>query len=146
MKTETAFWDTSALFPLCCNQLVTGAARHTKRQFPRIVAWWGTSVEIHSSIARLLREAAIDDKQKLFTRRRWNSLIDGIDIIAPTTKLLDIAIDLPEAHAVRSLDAFQLAAALVWCREKPRNRPFISADVKLADAANNAGFDAIVLS
>ena len=143
MKTEIAFWDTSALFPLCCNQLMTGAARRIKRQIPRVVAWWGTSVEIHSSIARLVREAAIDNRQKLFTKRRWNNLIDGVDIIAPTAKLLDLAIDLPETYAVRSLDAFQLAAALVWCNERPRNRPFVCADKQLSDAASNAGFDVI---
>lgn len=143
MKTEIAFWDTSALFPLCCNQLMTGAAQRIRRQMPQVVAWWGISVEIHSSIARLVREAAIDDRQKLFTKRRWNNLINGIDIIAPSTKLLGIAIDLPETYAVRSLDAFQLAAALVWCNERPRNRPFICADKRLSVAAKDVGFDVI---
>lgn len=146
MKTEIAFWDTSALFPLCCNQVMTSAAQRIRRQMPQVVAWWGTSVEIHSSVARLAREAAIDNRQKLFAKRRWNNLINGIDIIAPSTKLLGIAIDLPETYAVRSLDAFQLAAALVWCRERPRNRPFISADIRLADAARDAGFDVIQVS
>lgn len=41
---------------------------------------------------------------------------------------------------LRSADAFQLAAALVWCANRPRNRTFITMDDKLALAAEEAGF------
>lgn len=146
MKIDAAFWDTSALIPLCCVQLTTPAARRVRRKMPRLVAWWGTQVEFRSSIARLRRESALDDRQKMIAVRQWSSLIRGTDLIAPSTKLLDIAVDLPEDYEVRSLDAFQLAAALIWCREKPRNRPFISADLRLAAAAGSAGFEAVILS
>jgi hypothetical protein len=38
---------------------------------------------------------------------------------------------------------FQLAAALTWSNEKPRNRPFISFDARLAESARDAGFEII---
>ena len=38
-------------------------------------------------------------------------------------------------------DAAQLAAALVWCRERPQRRPFICFDERLAKAAAAAGFE-----
>jgi hypothetical protein len=58
----------------------------------------------------------------------------------------EIARDLPSAYGLRAMDSFQLAAALVWCREKPRNRPFITADIDLSNAATQAGFSVTLVS
>jgi hypothetical protein len=44
---------------------------------------------------------------------------------------------------LRALDSFQLAAALVWCKEMPRGRQFVCCDVRLAEAATKAGFDVL---
>ena len=44
-------------------------------------------------------------------------------------------------RALRAADAFQLAAALVWCKERPNRRLFVSFDNALADAAEAEGFD-----
>ena len=60
--------------------------------------------------------------------------------ITPSEKLRDRAESLPETYGVKSLDAFQLAAALIWCQEKPKGRLFICDDVQLGAAANQAGF------
>jgi hypothetical protein len=46
-------------------------------------------------------------------------------------------------HALPTGDVFQLAAALTWRREQPRERPFVSLDRRLADAARQIGFDVI---
>lgn len=35
-----AFWDASALVPLCCWQIQTKAARQARRLFPQMVVWW----------------------------------------------------------------------------------------------------------
>jgi hypothetical protein len=35
---------------------------------------------------------------------------------------------------------FEPAAALTWCRQQPARRRFISADERLCDAAETAGF------
>jgi hypothetical protein len=40
-------------------------------------------------------------------------------------------------------DAFQLAAAWIWCEGHPHNRTFISGDKQLLDAARKLGFTAI---
>jgi hypothetical protein len=42
---------------------------------------------------------------------------------------------------MRALDSFHLAAALAWCKERPRGRLFVCCDVRLADAAIKIGFD-----
>jgi predicted nucleic acid-binding protein len=45
-----------------------------------------------------------------------------------------------DRYGVRAADAVQLAAALVWCRERPNRRPFICVDERLCRAATEAGF------
>jgi hypothetical protein len=39
----------------------------------------------------------------------------------------------------------QLAAALTWCKGKPRNRAFVCFDLLLADVAAQVGFNVIGL-
>jgi hypothetical protein len=47
--------------------------------------------------------------------------------------------DLPDAHVLRAGDAAPLAAALVWCRERPKQRPLIAFDDRLRTAAAALG-------
>ncbi len=56
-----AFWDSSALVPLCTRQQTSPQLEVLARLFSRTV-WWGTSVEAHSAIARLKRMGDIDDE------------------------------------------------------------------------------------
>lgn len=146
MRTDSAFWDTSAIIPLCVRQDNTPEARRVGRIYSKRIIWTGTKVEIHSSLSRLKRMDALDSKSYKVALRQWEKFLGPAHEVREIAKLISIAVRLPEKYRLRSLDAFQLAAALVWCREKPRNRPFVSADIRLAGAATNAGFDAIVLS
>ena len=146
MKTEIGFWDTSAIIPLCYIQSVSLAARAVHRRFRSPVIWWGTRVEIHSGLGRLKRLREIDERGMASAIQKWETFEDEANVVMPVEYVLEIATTLPGLYGLRSQDAFQLAAALVWCREKPRNRSFVSADVRLADAASDAGFDAVVLS
>jgi hypothetical protein len=66
-------------------------------------------------------------------RLGWREIVTG-------EKLRLIAEGLPDTYGLRALDSFQLAAALVWCKEKPRGRVFICDDVRLIDAARKVGF------
>jgi hypothetical protein len=66
-------------------------------------------------------------------RRSWHEIITG-------DKMRLIAEDLPDTYGLRALDSFQLAAALVWCKEKPKGRLFICDDERLIEAAIKAGF------
>jgi hypothetical protein len=49
-----AFWDTSALVPLCVQQQPSPAVRRLLEQH-EIAVWWGTPVEMRSAFERLLR-------------------------------------------------------------------------------------------
>jgi len=64
MKTEIAFWDTSALLPLCCVKAgVTNRSRALFRRFKRPVVWWATQIEIRSALARLRQDEDLTDRQ-----------------------------------------------------------------------------------
>jgi hypothetical protein len=62
------------------------------------------------------------------------------DEIQPSESVRTIAQELPDRHGVRAADAVQLAAALVWCRERPHRRSFICFDERLSKAATDIGF------
>jgi hypothetical protein len=49
-------------------------------------------------------------------------------------------------HSLSTADGLQLAAALVWCSEQPRDHAFVCADKKLSKAAEKIGFDVVFLS
>ncbi len=49
-----AFWDTSALVPLCVQQQPGPAVQQLLQQY-EIVVWWATSVEMRSAFERLPR-------------------------------------------------------------------------------------------
>jgi uncharacterized protein len=141
----TAFWDTSGLVPLCCFQPQSAQARQVARTYSRQVVWWGTIVEAVSSLNRLSREGTLnlkDSKQAFarldYLRTRWNE-------VQPTEELRDRAERLLRVHKLRAADALQLAAALIWCGDRPQGRALIGADGILSNAAAAEGFTTIHL-
>jgi predicted nucleic acid-binding protein len=60
--------------------------------------------------------------------------------ILPSEKVRGLAKNLIETENLRTLDALQLASALVWCYEKPKGRIFVCSDDKLSEAAKKIGF------
>jgi uncharacterized protein len=125
MKTETAFWDTSALVPLCCHQSATGEARRLARRYGRMVVWWWTRVEAYGALARLRREGALTDSGFRQAVARLSVLSQAWLEVLPVESVRECAEELLPRHAIRAADAFQLAAALAWCQGRPRRRPFV---------------------
>jgi predicted nucleic acid-binding protein len=139
-KIERAFWDTSAIVPLCCHQDASHELRRLARRIKRVVAWWGTSVEARSAFSRLMREGKM-------TARGLNQAVARLELqcaswieVLPSERVREIAEKLPEQYGLRALDSFQFAAALVWCKEQPRGRWFVCADTRLAEVATKVGF------
>ena len=135
-----AFWDASAVVPLCCSQAGTARGRRLLDELGPMVAWWGTPVEARSAFARLVRE----DKLTRRAQGRAAELLERVrhawDEILPSEQVRRLAESLPDEYGVRAADAFQLGASLVWCRERPARRPFVCFDARLATAAEAAGF------
>ena len=142
-RVEGAFWDTSAIVPLCCQQNLSQIMRKRWRETSRVVVWWGTSVEARSAIGRLHSEGFITVKGRQQALARLGVLRQGWREMMPSDKVRSLAEGLPDAYGLRALDSFQLAAALVWCNEKPKNRVFVCDDSKLSVAAQTVGFTVV---
>ncbi len=135
-----AFWDSSAIVPLCCAQSWTAQGRRLCADLGRIVAWWETPVEARSAFARLVRDGNLTSVQRANAVKLLDQLRRSWDEILPTEAVRAIAQWLPDDYGLRAGDAWQLAAALVWCRERPRRRPFVCLDQRLTKAASDMGF------
>jgi len=139
MKTNLAFWDTSGVVPLCCFQATSQTLRGLRRKY-EVVAWWASSIEAQSALKRLLEE-------KQITQTDYDEAVKRLEIqsetwreILPTEKVRELAKTIIKNQNLRTLDALQLAAALVWCFEKPKGRIFVCCDDKLSEAARKIGF------
>jgi predicted nucleic acid-binding protein len=135
-----AFWDSSAIVPLCCAQSGTAQGRRLVADLGRIVAWWGTPVEARSAFTRLVHGGDLTSAQRAAAVKLLDQLRRSWDEILPTEAVRVVAESLPDDYSLRAGDAWQLAAALVWCGQRPRRRPFVCLDKRLAKAASDLGF------
>ena len=105
-----------------------------------MVVWWGTPLEARGAFARLVREGQLTAEERVTAVKLLGQLRVAWDQILPTEKVRSLAEDLPDTHGVRAADAAQLAAALVWCRDRPKQRPLVCFDERLRTAATALGF------
>lgn len=105
-----------------------------------MVVWWGTPVEARSTLARLTRDGALAGAERVRAVKLLDQLRLSWDEIQPSEQVRALAIELPDRYGIRALDAIQLAAALVWCRERPNRRLFVCFDERLSRAAAEACF------
>ncbi len=138
---EIAFWDTSALVPLCVRQSTTANAIALYRTHGAVV-WWTTPVEIASALARLVRMKRINATDCAKARKLADVLSDSWSVIQPTDVVRAKALRLVDQHDLRAADSLQLAASLEWCEDVPKGRLFLTADERLREAALQVGFEA----
>ena len=114
-----AFWDASALVPLCVRHGITPQAIALYKTHDAVV-WWVTPVEIASALARLLRRKQLDSRAWAKSNKLAKSLADSWSVIQPSDALRATSIQLVDRYDLRAADSFQLAAALEWCEHAPR--------------------------
>jgi predicted nucleic acid-binding protein len=134
-----AFWDTSALIPLCVHQKQSKLASKLFAGYG-IAVWWATPLEIISGLTRLARMKEITRDQFLVGKQREESLAQVWDIVSPSRSILIHARLLVGSYPLRAADALQMAAALGYFENSPKGKVFITADQRLADAADKGGF------
>jgi uncharacterized protein len=139
VKKTNAFWDSSAMVPLCVGQ-GTNAFAKAALQNSSITVWWGTSVEMTNAFARLLRSGEITQRSFRMALARLTELRRMWIEVQPTASVRDLAEALVQRHPLRAADAMQLAAALICSKRQPRGRAFVCFDGRLAEAAANEGF------
>ena len=84
MPDSAAFFDTSAIVPLCVAQPASQKARQTYRSFTRQVVAWTASIEATGAIYRAVRLGALSesDARRALGRltqleKRWTEIVAG---------------------------------------------------------------------
>lgn len=139
-----AFWDTSALIPICLHEPTSPMAAALALQFSQVV-WWGTFAEMHGAIARVVRAGTLDPLAAHRSLQVMSELSQKWDEILPSPSVRKDACDMLDVHPLRAADGLQLGAALTWCRNRTAGRTFISGDIRLCEAAALEGFSVIQL-
>lgn len=135
-----SFWDSSALVPLCTSEPRSISAGRLWKTFSARVVWWETSVEICSALARIERENTISLSQRLNAEKRLVILEKTWIEIQPNSRIKELARTFPAKYKMKAADSLQLAAALIWCKEQPKSKNFVSGDAKLVKVAETVGF------
>jgi predicted nucleic acid-binding protein len=144
VKREVAFWDASALVPICVHE---AGSRFARQQFRRLgaVVWWGTSVEVLSALCRLRRTRTINDKEWRLGKQGLDALEKFWREVLPGNEVRNAAARVLEKYELRAGDGFQLAAALVWCQGRTTRQTFVCGDERLSVAARAEGFSVVAL-
>jgi predicted nucleic acid-binding protein len=133
------FWDSSALAPLLVTEADSERRENTLAEDADIIVWYATPAELESAIARRRRQG-MPAEEEAAARNRLNMLAASWFEIQPTKAVRERAIRLLRVHPLRAADAFQLAAALAACRERPAGSTLLSGDERLRHAAEREGF------
>lgn len=134
------FWDSSALIPLLVREPTSEKLENLLRLDPELVLWWATPVECASALARLSREGNLTGSGLRQAQELLESLRGQAYEVQPVEEVRARAQRLLAVHRLRAADSLQLAAALVWCRERPQGVRFVCLDDRLNTAAGLEGF------
>ena len=139
---EAAFWDSSAIVPLCLVEETSSSAQRLTGQY-RMIVWWATPVEVQSALTRVLRMGAISSADRTEAQTTLELVREVWTEVQPSRSIRETAESLLSRFPLRAADALQLAAALAWCQHRPAGRAFLSGDLQLLAAASQLGFRTI---
>ncbi len=90
--------------------------------------------EIISALSRLRRQAMLSDPQYEQAKAALFEDVEDISICGITVPVVSKAVDLLEAHALRTMDALHVATAIEWKADL-----FVSSDRRQIRAASASG-------
>jgi predicted nucleic acid-binding protein len=140
------FWDASAIVPLLVAETTTEQLQTLARDDPDMLAWWASSVECASALARLERGSALDSKSMTHALQRLTAIADSWHEVEPSEAVREHAVRFLRVHPLRAADAMQLAAAFVAAEGRPASLEVVTLDERLADAMRKEGFALIDLA
>ena len=134
------FWDSSAIIPLCLKEESSERTEQLIKADEDMVVWWATRVECRSALSRRQRERVLSQKAELKAREILTLLSSHWSEVQPTELVRQRAERLLTLHSLKTADAFQLSAALIWAEEAPEDQVLICLDHNLREAAQREGF------
>ncbi len=137
------FWDSSALVALAVDEKATRSLRALSREDPELVLWILSEVEIASALWRRRRSNELTEAVRAEAQRQMDLTLSNAVAVADVPAVVRRARRLLAAHALRSADAMQLAAALLACEDEPSRLALVTVDDRLAEAATREGFTVV---
>ena len=134
------FWDSSAIIPLCLKEQMSETVKRLIKSDEDIVVWWATRVECLSALSRRRREGVLDNNSELKAKAILSALSEEWSEVQPSQPVRQRAERVLAVHPLRSADAFQLAAALIWAQENPQGLEIVCLDQNLREAGHKEGF------
>lgn len=102
--------------------------------------WWGSPLECANALVNAGRKGDLSSLDVLKAQAVVDHLRARSFEVQPTEEVRARAWRILSVHTLRTGAAFQLAAALVWCRERTQGVAFVSLDESLRLAAMLEGF------
>lgn len=134
------FWDSSAIIPLFIKEEASEIVMGLVKADQDIAVWWSTRVECLSALSRRRREGVLRNDAESKARAILSALSGEWSEVQPSEFVRQRAERLLRIHPLRTADAFQLAAALIWGEETPQDLDFVCLDQNLREAAHQEGF------
>lgn len=134
------FWDSSAIVPLCVIESVSQLIHEVLMEDQAMIVWWATRIECISAFIRRTREGILDERGQEQARRSLMGLGEVWREVLPTQIVRETAERILAVHPLRSADALQLSAALIWTNKSPYRHHFVCLDRVLREAARKEGF------
>ena len=134
------FWDSSAIVPLCVIEPFSQPVNEILKEDEVMIVWWTTRIECISALVRRSREGVLDIGGEEQARTALMKLTESWREVLPAQTLRETAERLVAVHPLRTADALQLSAALIWINKIPRGHSFVCLDRGLREAARKEGF------
>ena len=109
-----------------------------------MTVWALSELEVRSALQRLAREKKLDRDELKQAIRRVEAMFPRFHEVAMLDAVRERAARLLAGHPLTAADSLQLAAAIILAGERVRRFPFVTADDRLAEAAEAEGFDVYV--
>lgn len=110
------------------------------RRDGEVALWWGAPLECASVLQAARRQERISDADLHKARSVLEHLRVRAFEIQPTEEVRARSLRILSLHPLRVAAALELAAALIWCRERTQKADFVSVDEPLRLAAALEGF------
>ena len=126
--------------PVADGGTVDETAQALAEKDPTMIVWWATEVECASAIARLERDAALDDTSVTQAFDRLKQLAHAWHDVDPSDPIREAAVRFLRVHPLRAADALQLGAAFIAAERRPSSLEVVTLDDRVAVAARKEGF------
>jgi hypothetical protein len=134
------FWDGSALLALTVRETASEKVEPLLQRDPDVAFWWGAPLQCMETLLAAQRGERISTADLQKARSVLDHLRARAFEVQPTEEVRARALRILSVHTLGAAAALELAAALVWCRERTHGVGFVSLQSPLRLAAALEGF------